>query len=133
MSELVLKLSEQQALHYIRGYSYDILHTNSSDTFVSGSIRKFISEIKDSEAIIGTLYVLLKDYAEEQAKLSDEDKNSSLYYNLSDFIHFHHIFSTLNKTYKEKYGLSMMLIKIKATASKENNRKVLDWLNFYNV
>lgn len=138
MSELVLTLSTKQAAHYIRSYSYDILHGHTSDPFIINNVRDFISSIKDSQTIINILYELLIDYADELAKLSNEDKNSSLYYNLSDFIHFHHIFSTLNSKYKKKFNLKRMLLKVSDIAYIEfnngaSNKNVLDWLEFYNV
>ncbi len=133
MNDLVLTLSQTQAAHYIRSYSYDILHGHASDPFIIDNVREFIASIKDSQTVIDILYWLLNDYANELMKLSDEDKNSSLYYNLSDFTHFHHIFSTFNEAYKEDYDLVKMLTAVSYKAYDEIDEHIIKWLEFYNV
>jgi hypothetical protein len=133
MQSLTLTLSPSQAAHYIRSYSYDILHGNTADTFIIDTLRNFVSSIDDNEIVINILYILLNDYAKELLKLSDEDKDSSLYYNLSDFVQFHHIFSSLNTTYKDDYMLSKMLTILSERAHLEENENIISWLQFYNV
>lgn len=133
MNDLVLTLTPAQAAHYIRSYSYDILNSGSSDSFTISKVKEFISSIKNSKTIIDILYLLLTDYANEFANLSDENKQSSLYYNLGDFIQFHPIFSTMNKVYEDDYDLKRMLLTMSDMAHVDQHTTVINWLEFYNV
>jgi len=133
MKNLVLKLSPTQAAQYIKSYSYDILRGNTSDSLIIDNVRAFIASIKDSQTVIDILYCLLTDYANELMKLSGEDKNSSLYYNLSDFTEFHYIFSSLNEKYNDEYNLSKTLTTLSDMAHVKQHKTVINWLEFYNV
>ena len=133
MNNLTLVLTPPQAAHYIRSYSYDILSGNTADKFIIDSVKDFVSKISDSQICIDILYVLLTEYAEEVEKLSEQEKNSSLYYNLSDFVQFHHIFSTLNEHYGDDYNLPKILTTLSDMAHVDKNTTVIKWLEFYNV